>query len=100
MITLTAVCQTRFPKATRLVVFCASRCVKGDTRYPPRLSCDVKYPFIRAPYIKAVSGDAEILARVGGKIAAARQGSQLVTAFHPELNDSLEVHRCFLNICS
>lgn len=56
--------------------------------------------FIRAPYIEAVSGDAEILARVGGKIVAARQGSQLVTAFHPELNDSLEVHRCFLNICS
>lgn len=56
--------------------------------------------FIRAPYIEAVSGDAEILAQVDGKIVAARQGNQFVTAFHPELNDSPEMHRYFLNICS
>lgn len=52
--------------------------------------------FIRAPYIREVSGDAEILAEVGGKIVAARQKNQLVTAFHPELNEDLSVHRYFL----
>lgn len=59
---------------------------------------DIPMTFIRAPYIKAVSGKAEILAEVDGRIVAARQGKQLVTAFHPELNDSLEVHKYFLNM--
>ena len=54
--------------------------------------------FIRAPYIAAVGPAAEILAVVDGKIVAARQGNQLVTAFHPELNEDLAVHRSFLEI--
>ena len=40
------------------------------------------------------------LAEVDGKIVAARQGNQLVTAFHPELNESLEIHKYFLGMCS
>ena len=52
--------------------------------------------FIRAPYIASVSGKAEVLAEVDGKIVAAREGNMLVTAFHPELNDDLSVHRYFL----
>ena len=54
--------------------------------------------FIRAPYIDEVFGDAEILAEVNGKIVAAKQKNQLVTAFHPELNDDLRVHEYFLNM--
>ncbi len=54
--------------------------------------------FIRAPYIERVWGDAEVLARVDGKIVAARQGRQLVTAFHPELDADPSVHRFFLEI--
>lgn len=54
--------------------------------------------FIRAPYIASVGGDAEALAAVDGRIVAARQGKQLVTAFHPELNDDLSVHRAFLQM--
>ena len=54
--------------------------------------------FIRAPYISEVSGDTQILASVDGKIVAARQKDQLVTAFHPELNDDTSVHRYFLDI--
>lgn len=54
--------------------------------------------FIRAPYIESVGEKAEILAEVDGHIVAARQGNQLVTAFHPELNDDPTVHRCFLNM--
>lgn len=56
----------------------------------------VPMTFIRAPYIEAVSGDAEILAAVDGNIVAARQGNQLVTAFHPELNEDPSIHRRFL----
>ena len=54
--------------------------------------------FIRAPYIKSLWGDAEVLARVDDKIVAARQGSQLVTAFHPELDADGSVHEFFLNM--
>lgn len=54
--------------------------------------------FIRAPYIESVSGSAEALASVDGHIVAARQGNQLVTAFHPELNDDLRVHEYFANM--
>ena len=54
--------------------------------------------FIRAPYISSVSENAEVLAIVDKKIVAARQNNQLVTAFHPELNDDLSVHNYFLNM--
>ena len=54
--------------------------------------------FIRAPYISEVSGDTQILASVDGKIVAARQKNQLVTAFHPELNEDTSVHRYFLDM--
>lgn len=54
--------------------------------------------FIRAPYIESVSGDAKALAVVDGKIVAAREGNQLVTAFHPELNEDLSVHSYFLDM--
>ncbi len=54
--------------------------------------------FIRAPYIKEVFGEAQPLASVNGHIVAARQNKQLVTAFHPELNDDLSVHQFFLDM--
>ena len=54
--------------------------------------------FIRAPYIASASENVEILAKADGKIVAARQNNQLVTAFHPELNNDLSVHRYFLKM--
>jgi len=54
--------------------------------------------FIRAPYIESVSDNIDVLATVDGKIVAAKQENQLVTAFHPELNDDLSVHRYFLQM--
>lgn len=59
---------------------------------------DKKIPmtFIRAPYIQSVEGKTEVLATVDGHIVAAREGNQLVTAFHPELNDDLSMHRFFI----
>ena len=58
----------------------------------------VPMTFIRAPYIETVSGNAEVLAQVDGRIVAAKQENQLVTAFHPELSEDLSVHRYFLNL--
>ena len=52
--------------------------------------------FIRAPYIDSVGKDVEVLSEVDGRIVAARQGKQLVTAVHPELTEDLSVHRYFL----
>lgn len=54
--------------------------------------------FIRAPYIESAGPDVTILASVGGKIVAARQSNQLVTAFHPELNDNPTVHQYFIDM--
>lgn len=54
--------------------------------------------FIRAPYIERVFGKTKVLATVDGHIAAARDGHQLATAFHPELNGDLSVHKYFLEM--
>lgn len=56
--------------------------------------------FIRAPFIASVQNDAEILAEVDGHIVAAKQKNQLVTAFHPELNEDLSVHKYFIEMIS
>lgn len=55
--------------------------------------------FIRAPYIISVGKDVEIMAKADGKIVAARQKNQLVTAFHPELGNDDSVHQYFLQMC-
>jgi 5'-phosphate synthase pdxT subunit len=54
--------------------------------------------FIRAPYIANADANVEVLAEVDGRIVAARQGNQLVTAFHPELTEDDRVVRYFLNM--
>ena len=53
--------------------------------------------FIRAPYIESVGDGVEVLAEVDGHIVAARQGNQLVMAFHPELRGDLSVDRYFIS---
>ncbi|MCR4619689.1 MAG: pyridoxal 5'-phosphate synthase glutaminase subunit PdxT [Paludibacteraceae bacterium] len=60
---------------------------------------DIPMTFIRAPYIeKVTSPDCEVLSEVDGHIVAARQGNQLVTAFHPELDNDLRIHKFFLSM--
>ena len=54
--------------------------------------------FIRAPYIESVGKGVLVLARVDGKIVAAREGNQLATSFHPELNDDTTVHQYFIDM--
>lgn len=59
---------------------------------------EIPMTFIRAPYITAVGEGVRVMARVDGNIVAAQQGNQLVTAFHPELDDDTRLHRYFLDM--
>ena len=60
---------------------------------------DVPMTFIRAPYIERVlSEKVEVLSTVDGHIVAARQGHQLATAFHPELDGDRRVHQMFVEM--
>lgn len=56
--------------------------------------------FIRAPKIVSVGEGVKILAQHKGEIVAARQKNFLATNFHPELSESLEVHRYFVEMCA
>ena len=55
--------------------------------------------FIRAPYILKAGENVTVLSSVQGKAVAARQKNQLVTAFHPELNGNITVHKYFADMC-
>jgi 5'-phosphate synthase pdxT subunit len=59
---------------------------------------EIPMTFIRAPYVEKVFGQARALATVDGHIVAARQGNQLVTAFHPELTKDTKTHEYFLGM--
>jgi len=59
---------------------------------------NIPMTFIRAPYIEQVGKNVQVLAEVDGRIVAARQENQLVTAFHPELDEDLSVHKLFLSM--
>ena len=61
-------------------------------------SGEVPMTFIRAPYISQAGDNVEVLATVDGRIVAAGQQNQLATAFHPELTESVRVHRFFLDM--
>ena len=52
--------------------------------------------FIRAPLVERVGGDVEVLAEVDGHPVLCRQGSVLVSAFHPELSGDRRVHKLFV----
>jgi 5'-phosphate synthase pdxT subunit len=52
--------------------------------------------FIRAPIVERAGGGVEVLARLDGRPVACRQGSVLVTSFHPELSGDLRLHDLFL----
>ena len=54
--------------------------------------------FIRAPYIEAAYNKTEILATVNHHIVAARNRTQLGTAFHPELTEDVSVHQYFIDM--
>ena len=48
--------------------------------------------------IAGIDGEAKALAKVDGRIVAARQGNQLGVTFHPELDDDTRLHELFLQM--
>ena len=59
----------------------------------------VRAVFIRAPLITATGPGVETLAFLpGGEPVAARQGTLLASAFHPELTGDSRMHRLFLDM--
>ncbi|CEH28962.1 glutamine amidotransferase [Aneurinibacillus migulanus] len=64
----------------------------------PGVAEDFRAVFIRAPLIREVGDDVDILARYKDEIVAARQGHLLCASFHPELTDDSRMHAYFLEI--
>ena len=54
--------------------------------------------FIRAPRVRDVGPDVEVLAELDGEPVLLRDGGVLVAAFHPELTDDPRVHERFLEL--
>jgi 5'-phosphate synthase pdxT subunit len=51
--------------------------------------------FIRAPRIRRVGPNVEVLASIDGEPVLVREGNRLAATFHPELTDDQRVHRLF-----
>ena len=55
--------------------------------------------FIRAPYIEKIENDeVQVLAKVDGKIVAARYKNQIGLAFHPEIGSDTRIHELFVEL--
>ena len=52
--------------------------------------------FIRAPRVRELGREVEVLGELDGKPVLVRDGRLLLTTFHPELTDDLRVHEQFL----
>lgn len=59
---------------------------------------EIPLVFIRAPWVEKVWGNARVLARAEGKIAAIQQDNMLATSFHPELTQDFSFHRYFVDM--
>jgi 5'-phosphate synthase pdxT subunit len=54
--------------------------------------------FIRAPRVRDVGQDVEVLAELDGEPVLLREGRFIVASFHPELTDDSRVHERFLEL--
>src|SRR5919202_3991335 len=54
--------------------------------------------FIRAPRVRDVGPDVEVLAELDGEPVLLRDGRFIVASFHPELTDDTRVHERFLEL--
>ena len=52
--------------------------------------------FIRAPRVRAVGPDVQVLAQLDGEPVLLREGRCIVASFHPELTEDTRVHELFL----
>jgi pyridoxal 5'-phosphate synthase pdxT subunit len=54
--------------------------------------------FIRAPRVRELGSDVEVVGELDGEPVLVREGRLLLATFHPELTDDLRVHALFLEI--
>jgi pyridoxal 5'-phosphate synthase pdxT subunit len=54
--------------------------------------------FIRAPRVRDVGPEVEVLAELEGEPVLLREGRFIVASFHPELTDDTRVHERFLDL--
>ena len=54
--------------------------------------------FIRAPRIRELGEDVEVLGELDGEPVLVREGALLLASFHPELTDDPRVHELFLDL--
>ncbi|HEU5263057.1 MAG TPA: pyridoxal 5'-phosphate synthase glutaminase subunit PdxT [Gaiellaceae bacterium] len=54
--------------------------------------------FIRAPRIRELGEDVEVLGELDGEPVLVREGALLLASFHPELTDDPRVHELFLEL--
>jgi pyridoxal 5'-phosphate synthase pdxT subunit len=54
--------------------------------------------FIRAPRVREVGPEVEVLAELEGEPVLLREGRFIVASFHPELTDDTRVHERFLEL--
>ena len=62
-------------------------------------SPDLECVFIRAPKIKNISKQVEVIASHAENPILIKQGNILGSTFHPELTEDHRVHRLFLEMC-
>ncbi len=54
--------------------------------------------FIRAPVVERIGSDVEVLATVDGVPVLCREGTVLVSSFHPEMSGDGRIHERFLDL--
>src|SRR2546422_5160329 len=54
--------------------------------------------FIRAPRVREVGPEVEVLAKLDGEPVLLREGRFIVASFHPELTDDTRIHERFLDL--
>jgi 5'-phosphate synthase pdxT subunit len=54
--------------------------------------------FIRAPVVRQVSREIDVLSRIPEGIVGVRQGRHMAFSFHPELTEDLRLHELFLEL--
>lgn len=70
-----------------------------EERIPAVSNDPIPLTFIRAPKIRQVGKNVNVLLKIDDYIAAAEDESVLVTVFHPELTGSLAFHKYFALKC-
>ncbi|WEK54317.1 MAG: pyridoxal 5'-phosphate synthase glutaminase subunit PdxT [Candidatus Cohnella colombiensis] len=58
----------------------------------------IRAVFIRAPLIREVGAQVDILSTYEGEIVTARQGHLLASSYHPELTDDYRLHQYFIEM--